>query len=60
MTTFTTEDRIFAQKDGSLTINVKAGEVILVNKDLSDQEITEIVRLGLDEFRTNLIKVQDK
>jgi len=27
MTTFTTEDRILAEKDGSLTINVNAGEV---------------------------------
>jgi hypothetical protein len=27
MTTFTTEDRIIAEKDGSLTINVNAGEV---------------------------------
>ena len=27
MTTFTTEDRILAEKDGSLTVNVNAGEV---------------------------------
>jgi Mg2+ and Co2+ transporter CorA len=27
MTTFTTENRILAEKDGSLTINVNAGEV---------------------------------
>jgi hypothetical protein len=42
MTTFTTEDRILAEKDGSLTINVNAGEVTLVNKDLTDDEIYAI------------------
>jgi hypothetical protein len=44
MTTFTTEDRILAEKDGSLTVNVNAGEVTLVNKDLTDEEILEIWR----------------
>jgi hypothetical protein len=43
MTTFTTEDRIIAEKDGSLTVNVNAGEVTLVNKDLTDQEIDELI-----------------
>jgi hypothetical protein len=43
MTTFTTEDRILAEKDGSLTVNVNAGEVT-VNKDLTDEEILEIWR----------------
>jgi hypothetical protein len=43
MTTFTTEDRIIAEKNGSLTINVNAGEVT-VNKDLTDEEILEIWR----------------
>jgi hypothetical protein len=38
MTTFTTEDRIHAEKDGSLTVNVNAGEVT-VNKGLTDEEI---------------------
>ena len=42
MTTFTTEDRIIAEKDGSFTVNVNAGEVTLVNKDLTDDEIREI------------------
>lgn len=42
MTTFTTEDRIIAEKDGSLTVNANAGEVTLVNKDLTDEEILEI------------------
>jgi len=40
----TTEDRIIAEKDGSLTVNVNAGEVTLVNKDLTDEEITETVK----------------
>jgi hypothetical protein len=39
MTTFTTEDRIIAEKDGSLTVNVNAGEVTLVNKDLTDKPV---------------------
>jgi hypothetical protein len=43
MTTFTTEDRILAEKDGSLTVNVNAGEVT-VNKDLTDEEILKIWR----------------
>jgi hypothetical protein len=43
MTTFTTEDRILAEKDGSFTVNVNAGEVTLVNKDLTDQEIDELI-----------------
>jgi hypothetical protein len=44
MTTFTTEDRILAEKDGSLTVNVNAGEVTVVNKDLTDEEILKIWR----------------
>jgi len=56
MTTFTTEDRILAEKDGSLTINVNAGEVTaspphivdsgasVMIKDLTDEEILEIWR----------------
>jgi hypothetical protein len=44
MTTFTTEDRILAEKDGSLTVNVNAGKVTLVNKGLTDEEILEIWR----------------
>jgi hypothetical protein len=42
MTTFTTEDRILAEKDGSFTVNVNAGEVTLVNKDLKDLTDDEI------------------
>jgi hypothetical protein len=45
MTTFTTEDRIIAEKDGSLTVNVNAGEVTFVNKDLTDNEIWKLWEL---------------
>jgi hypothetical protein len=51
MTTFTTEDRIMAEKDGSLTVNVEpipfAGLVTLTEpkyKDLTDDEILRIWR----------------
>jgi type II secretory pathway predicted ATPase ExeA len=37
MTTFVTDDRITAEKDGSLTVNVNGGSVELVNKDLTDE-----------------------
>jgi ABC-type tungstate transport system substrate-binding protein len=40
----TTKDRIIAEKDGSLTINANAGEVTLVNRDLTDNEILETVK----------------
>jgi hypothetical protein len=39
-----TENQIIAEKDGSLTVNVNAGQVTLVNKDLTDQEIDELIR----------------
>ena len=54
MTTFTTEDRIIAEKDGSFTINVNGGSVIsspphivdsgasVMIKDLTDNEIRDI------------------
>jgi hypothetical protein len=37
-----TENQIIAEKDGSLTVNVNAGEVT-VNKGLTDQEIDELI-----------------
>ena len=51
MTTFTTEDRIIAEKDGSVTINVEpipfAGLVTITEtpkyKDLTDDEIWEVI-----------------
>jgi hypothetical protein len=55
MTTFTTEDRILAEKDGSLTVNVNAGEVTaspphivdsgasVMIKDLTDEEILSCI-----------------
>ena len=41
MTTFTTEDRIIAEKDGSLTVNVNGGSVD-VNKGLTDKELAAL------------------
>jgi ribosomal protein L12E/L44/L45/RPP1/RPP2 len=43
MTTFTTEDRILAEKDGSFTINVENGTVTTRFKDLTDKEIDELI-----------------
>jgi hypothetical protein len=43
MTTFTTEDRIIAEKDGSFTINVEGGTVTTGFKDLTDKEIDELI-----------------
>ena len=45
MTIFTTEDRVIAEKDGSLTVNVGAGSVTLVNNGLTDKEIWELWEL---------------
>jgi hypothetical protein len=53
MTTFTTEDRILAEKDGSFTINVEGGTVSspphivdsgasVMIKDLTDKEIMDL------------------
>jgi hypothetical protein len=53
MTTFTTEDRILAEKDGSYTINVEGGTVSspphivdsgasIIIKDLTDKEIMDL------------------
>ena len=64
MTTFTTEDRILAEKDGSLTVNVNAGEVT-VNKGLTDEEIralwnpmpdTKVYVRDLIEFARAILK----
>jgi hypothetical protein len=37
-----TENQIIAEKDGSLTVNVNAGEVAVTLKDLTDDEIRDI------------------
>ena len=50
-----TKNQIIAEKDGSLTINVNAGEVTLVNKDLTDEEIIEEMKL-----LPQLISMEDK
>ena len=42
MTTFTTEDRILAEKNGSFTINVEGGTVTTGFKDLTDAEIKSV------------------
>ena len=42
MTTFTTEDRILAEKDGSFTVNVEGGTITTGIKDLTDAEIKSI------------------
>jgi hypothetical protein len=42
MTTFTTEDRILAEKDGSFTVNVEGGTITTRIKDLTDAEIKSI------------------
>ena len=61
MTTFTTEDRILAEKDGSFTINVKGGTVTaspphivdsgasVIIKDLTDKEISTICKEVWDD-----------
>ena len=64
MTTFTTEDRILAEKDGSFTVNVNGGEVA-VNKDLTDEEIMDLwVKHLIDDIhvfaRAVLKKAQEK
>jgi hypothetical protein len=41
MTTFTTKDRIIAEKDGSFTVNVNGGSVD-VNKGLTDKELAAL------------------
>ena len=43
MTTFTTEDRILAEKDGSFTVNVEGGTVTTGFKDLTDAQIQEVI-----------------
>jgi hypothetical protein len=61
-----TENQIIAEKDGSLTVNVNAGEVTLVNKDLTDEEIVNIgyhygeLGLNFEMIRAILRKAQEK
>jgi hypothetical protein len=52
MTTFTTEDRIIAEKDGSFTINVEgspphivSGGASVIIKELTNQEIWELWKI---------------
>jgi hypothetical protein len=58
MTTFTTEDRIIAEKDGSLTLNVNGGEVA-VNKGLTDKELAALwARVELLEQECKALREQ--
>ena len=43
MTTFVTEDRINAEKDGSYTANVEGGTITVKFKDLTDAEIDSLI-----------------
>ena len=67
MTTFTTEDRIVAEKDGSITINVEpipfAGMVTLTEpkyKDLTDEEILEIWRENSRVYPMDRSRILDR
>jgi hypothetical protein len=67
MTTFTTEDRIVAEKDGSVTINVEpipfAGMVTLTEpkyKDLTDEEILEIWRENSRVYPMDRSRILDR
>jgi hypothetical protein len=72
MTTFVTEDRINAEKDGSYTINVEGSPPHIVNsgasvmiKDLTDDEIMDLwVKHLIDDIhvfaRAILKKAQEK
>jgi hypothetical protein len=64
MTTFTTEDRLIAEQNGSVTINVEpipfAGMVTITeskSKELTDDEIADLIKATNDEigFRHVLI-----
>lgn len=58
MTTFTTEDRILAEKDGSLTVNVNGGEVA-VNKGLTDKQLVALLaRVELLEQECKALREQ--
>jgi hypothetical protein len=43
MRTFTTEDRILAEKNGSYTVNVQGGTVTTGFKNLTDKEIDDLI-----------------
>jgi hypothetical protein len=68
MTTFTTEDRIIAEKDGSVTINVEpipfAGIVTLTEsapkyKELTDDEIADLIKATNDEIGWGHVRIFD-
>ena len=59
MTTFTTEDRIIAEKDGSFTVNVEGGTVTTGFKDLTDDEIADLIKATNDETGFGHIRIFD-
>jgi hypothetical protein len=76
MTTFTTEDRILAEKDGSLTFNVEpipfAGWIStspphivdsgasVMTKELTDEQILEIWRENERSYPMDISKLLDR
>jgi hypothetical protein len=68
MTTFTTEDRIIAEQNGSVTINVEpipfAGMVTLTEsapkyKELTDDEIADLIKAANDEIGFRHVRIFD-
>ena len=53
MTTFTTEDRILAEKDGSFTVNVEGGTVTTGFKELTDEEIIAVGNAVVNHIDSN-------
>ena len=68
MTTFTTEDRIIAEQNGSVTINVEpipfAGMITLTEsvpkyKELTDDEIADLIKATNDEIGWGHVRIFD-
>jgi hypothetical protein len=68
MTTFTTEDRLIAEQNGSVTINVEpipfAGMVTLTDsapkyKELTDDEIADLIKATNDEIGFRNVRIFD-
>jgi hypothetical protein len=58
MTTFTTEDRILAEKDGSFTINVEGGTVTTGFKELTDEQIKAVYGEYFDVENCDWLQLQ--
>jgi hypothetical protein len=68
MTTFTTEDRIIAEGNGSVTINVEpipfAGLITITEsapkyKELTDDEIADLIKATNDEIGFRHVRIFD-